>query len=174
MTIFVFCIVAVSQYFSMFSSFRSVLEFFVATAGFSEGWHHVCWKRCGERTHQDPFCPLRTHRHSGQGAVNSEFAWHAHAEKEAVAAVHSPRGKPTAGAHPAVITCSAHLLVLRGRRGAGEGHILLRPHSRKNKFVSCLFCPVGWMRNTEPMPALTRLEILRAVVLNRNLNIDML
>ena len=28
------------------------------------------------------------------------------------------------------------------------------------------------MRNTEPMPGLTRSEILRAVILNRNLNID--
>ena len=43
---------------------------------------------------------------------------------------------------------------------------------KKKRFFSCLFCPVGWMRNTEPMPALTRLEILRAVVLNTNLNID--
>ena len=28
------------------------------------------------------------------------------------------------------------------------------------------------MRNTEPMPGLTRLEILRAVILNRNIYVD--
>ena len=34
--------------------FTGVLIFLEATAGFLATWHHVCWKRCGKRMHNDP------------------------------------------------------------------------------------------------------------------------
>ena len=34
--------------------FTGVVDFLEATVGFLATWHHVCWKRCGKRMHNDP------------------------------------------------------------------------------------------------------------------------
>ena len=34
--------------------FTGVFDFLEATVGFLATWHHVCWKRCGKRMHNDP------------------------------------------------------------------------------------------------------------------------
>ena len=40
--------------------------------------------------------------------------------------------------------------IMFAESGVANGR--MRTPFKKNHFFSCLFCPVGWVRNTEPMP----------------------